>query len=290
MEEQAVAVDRESLQKRPGIFIVGCPNVGKRTLLSRLLSLDFEDASDSSSDVLAYGWTINTKYYMADVSLWMADLSDEFSIGPLPMFDQLAALVMVYNMSDLSSFLALKDWVSRTDIQKFDILLCIGNKVDLLPDHPAHVEYKRRMQKLGESWSDPHPEFSEYGINETEGSSLLGDEEPSMEIKSSCVEWCCEHNIEYIEACASNADFDKCTDQCGCTLGAAEWAPGAGKPVSYFRFKCFNFGCVLDMHRVILCRSEREDAKNKKKEMESLSMSHYLSDGSDFLLDQALCR
>ncbi|KAK3034195.1 hypothetical protein RJ639_034335 [Escallonia herrerae] len=209
MEEQAVAVDRESLQKRPGIFIVGCPSVGKRTLLSRLLSLDFEDASDSSSEVLAYGWTINTKYYMADVSLWMADLSDEFSIGPLPMFDQLAALVMVFNTSDLSSFLALKDWVSRTDIQKFDILLCIGNKVDLLPDHPAHVEYKRRMQKLGESWSDLHPEFSEYGINETEGSSLLRDEEPSMEIKSSCVEWCCEHNIEYIEACASNADFDK---------------------------------------------------------------------------------
>ncbi|KAK3013662.1 hypothetical protein RJ639_008533 [Escallonia herrerae] len=209
MEEQAVAVDRESLQKRPGIFILGCPNVGKRTLLSRLLSLDFEDASDSSSDVLAYGWTINTKYYMADVSLWMANLSDEFSIRPLPMFDQLAALVMVFNTTDLSSFLALKDWVSRTDIQKFDILLCIGNKVDLLPDHPAHVEYKRRLQKLGESWSDPHPEFSEYGINETEGSSLLGDEEPSMEIKSSCVEWCCEHNIEYIEACASNADFDK---------------------------------------------------------------------------------
>lgn len=108
----------------------------------------------------------------------------------------------------LSSLAALKEWVSRTDIQKFDILLCIGNKADLLPGHSAHVEYRRRMQKLGESSFDS--EFSDYGISETEGISLLGDEEPLSEITKSCREWCTEHNIEYLEACASNADFDKC--------------------------------------------------------------------------------
>lgn len=96
------------------------------------------------------------------------------------------------------------------DIQKFEILLCIGNKVDLLPGHSAHVEYRRRLLKLGESGDDPNFEFSEYGISETEGSSLLGDEEPSSEIKRTCMEWCLENNIEYIEACASNAEFDKC--------------------------------------------------------------------------------
>lgn len=110
----------------------------------------------------------------------------------------------------LSSFVALKKWVSHTDIQKFEILLCIGNKVDLLPGHPAHVEYRRRLLKLGESGDDPNFEFSEYGISESEGSSLFGDKEPSSEIKRSCTEWCLEHNIEYIEACASNAEFDKC--------------------------------------------------------------------------------
>ncbi|KAG5529935.1 hypothetical protein RHGRI_030346 [Rhododendron griersonianum] len=201
-------VESASLARRPGIFIVGSPNVGKRTLLSRLLSVDFEDASDSSSDVLAYGWTISTKYYTADVSVWMSHLHDGFSIGSLPIYDRLTALVMVFDMSDLSSLATLKDWVSRTDIQKFDILLCIGNKVDLLPGHSAHVEYRRRMQKLGDSSFDS--EFSDYGISETEGISLLGDEEPQSEITKSCMEWCTEHNIEYIEACASNADFDKC--------------------------------------------------------------------------------
>lgn len=110
----------------------------------------------------------------------------------------------------LSSLVALKEWVSRTDIQKFDILLCIGNKVDLLPGHPAHTEYKRRSLKHAEYSANPHLDSSEYGISETEGSSLLGDEAPSWEFKQSYVEWCLEHNIEYVEACASNVDFDKC--------------------------------------------------------------------------------
>ncbi|KAL8122097.1 uncharacterized protein LOC141659407 [Apium graveolens] len=212
MEEatvKSVEIDRESLESRPGIFFIGSPNVGKRTILSRLLSIDFEDASDSSRDLLAYGWTIDTKYYSADVSLWMAHLHDGFSVEAIPVFDRLAALVMVFDMNDLSSLDALKKWVSRTDIQTFDILLCIGNKVDLLPGHSAHVGYRRRLQKLEESWGSTIPE-SDYGISETEGSSLLGDEGSSWQIKNSCLEWCSQHNIEYVEACASNADFDKC--------------------------------------------------------------------------------
>ncbi|XP_052195681.1 uncharacterized protein LOC127803479 [Diospyros lotus] len=208
MNEQASVERAPSLEQRPGIFIIGSLGVGKRTLLSRLLSVDFEDASDSSSNVLSYGWTINTKYYTADVSVWMAQLHDDSSFGPLPMHDQLAALVMVFDMTELSSLAALKDWVSRTNIQKFDILLCIGNKVDLLPGHSAHVEYRRRLHKLGES--PLSSEFSDYGISETEGVSLLGDKEPSSEIKRSCLDWCFEHNIEYIESCASNPDFDRC--------------------------------------------------------------------------------
>lgn len=117
-------------------------------------------------------------------------------------------MVCVSHMQ-LSSLDALKEWVSRTDIQSFDILLCIGNKVDLLPGHSAHVEYRRRLQKFEESWGNTISE-SDYGISETEGSSLLGNEESSWQIKNSCLEWCSQHNIEYVEACASNADFDKC--------------------------------------------------------------------------------
>ncbi|KAJ4963028.1 hypothetical protein NE237_022967 [Protea cynaroides] len=203
-------LDKLPLENRPGILIVGSPNVGKRTLLSSLLPVDFDDSSDSSAETLCHGWTITTKYYTADVSVWIAHLDNEFSVGKLPISNQLAALVMVFDMNDLSSFEVLKDWVSHTNIQQFDILLCIGNKADLLPGHFAHAEYRRRLQKHGESSSDPHPEFLDYGILETEGSSLLGDEEPSWEIRRSCLEWCSQYNIEYIEACASNAVFDKC--------------------------------------------------------------------------------
>lgn len=204
-------LDKDLLAKRPGVLVIGSSGVGKRTILSRLLSIDFEDDTDSSSDTLAYGWTINTKYYTADVSMWMAHLYDQFSVTGVPMFDQVAALVMVFDLNNLSTFSELKKWVSGNNIQNFDILLCIGNKADLVPSHAAHVEYRRRQLNLDES--------SEFGISETEGSSLLGDDESSLETKRSCMDWCLEHNIEYIEACASNPQFDKCLSVDGDSQG-----------------------------------------------------------------------
>lgn len=208
--------DRNTLENRPGILIVGSLNVGKRTLLSRLLPVDFEDASDSSSQPLVHGWKIDTKYYTADVSVWMAHLQDGFSAKALPVFDQLTALVMVFDMSEMSTLVALQDWVSQIDLQEFEILLCIGNKVDLIPGHPGHTEYKRCLLKLSDPFADS---YSEYGIFESEGSSLLGDEEPSLDIRRTCMEWCSEHNIEFVEACASNAEFDKCLSVDGDSQG-----------------------------------------------------------------------
>ncbi|XP_055827332.1 uncharacterized protein LOC129895627 isoform X2 [Solanum dulcamara] len=149
----------------------------------------------------------------------MAHLHEDFSIRALPAYDQLVALVMVFDVSDLSSFAALKDFVSRIDILKYEILLCIGNKVDLLPGHSAHVEYRRRMLKSVDSSGRPYTEFNS-GISETEGSSLLGDDDDSSDIKRSYLDWCLEYSIEYVEACASNAEFDKCLSVDGDSQGA----------------------------------------------------------------------
>ncbi|XVE50205.1 hypothetical protein DITRI_Ditri01bG0143200 [Diplodiscus trichospermus] len=157
----------DGIEKRPSIFVVGCPNVGKRTLISRLASVEFEEEEGDDSQVVVNGWTINTKYYTADVSVCMAHLQDGFSVGSLPIFNSSTALLMVFGMSHLHTFDVLRDWVSHTDIGKFEILLCIGNKVDCIPD-------------------------------------------PSSNIRRKCLEWCIDHNIEFIEACASNAEFDKC--------------------------------------------------------------------------------
>ncbi|KAJ0968863.1 hypothetical protein J5N97_021740 [Dioscorea zingiberensis] len=206
-EGGGAAVDLES---RPGIMLIGTPNSGKRTLLSRLLSVDVPQTCDLSTGVLCHGWTIDTKYYSADLSIWTAHLEEGFSLGRLPAVAQLSALVMVFDMSDESSFIALQNWVAGIDIQKFEILLCIGNKADLVPGHYAHVEYRRYLQKHGECSGDPHPEFLNYGIDESEGCSLLGEEEPVLEIRKSSLEWCIQNNVEFFEACASNAAFDKC--------------------------------------------------------------------------------
>ncbi|KAM3394363.1 putative protein isoform X1 [Capsicum galapagoense] len=218
-QQEAPTFNSKSVDKKPGILIIGSTNVGKRTLISRLLSVNSEDAFESSSNILSYPWTINTKYYNADVSVWMAHLHEDFSIGALPAYDQLVALVMVFDVSDPSSFAALKDFASRTDILKFEILLCIGNKVDLLPGHSAHVEYRRHLLKSADSSGIPYTEL-DSGISETEGSSLLGDDDSSLDVKRSYLDWCLEHNIEYVEACASNADFDKCLSVDGDSQGA----------------------------------------------------------------------
>lgn len=198
------------LETKPGVFLIGCPNVGKRTILSRLLSIDIPEVPNLSSGILCQGWTLETKYYSAELSMWTCHLDEGFSFQNFLASKQLAALVMVFDLSDESSFLALKNWVDGIDIGSYEILLCIGNKADLVSDHFAHVEYRRFLQKHNESGGDPHPEFWDYGINGTESYSLLGNEDPSADIKKRCMEWCIELNIEYIEACASNADFDKC--------------------------------------------------------------------------------
>ncbi|VFQ65225.1 unnamed protein product [Cuscuta campestris] len=218
-QKEAMPEVSASLEKRPGVLIVGAPNVGKRSLLSRLLSIDLEDTPDTSSGLLAFGWSINTKYYTADVCVWLANLHETFSVRALPIVDQLAALVMVFDISNVSSFHELKEWVSHNDIQKFDILLCIGNKVDLLPGHSAHIEYRRKLLKCADSSGSSYTEMLDSGIDETEGSSLLGDDESSWEIKQDCMKWCVEHNIEYVEACASNVEFDKCLSVDGDSQG-----------------------------------------------------------------------
>ncbi|PWZ24995.1 Isoleucine--tRNA ligase, chloroplastic/mitochondrial [Zea mays] len=63
-----------------------------------------------------------------------------------------------------STLLTLQIWAASVDIHMFEILLCIGNKADLVPGHSVQ-------------------------------------------------------NIEYIEACASNADFDNCRSVDGDSQG-----------------------------------------------------------------------
>jgi hypothetical protein len=111
-----------------------------------------------------------------------------------------------------TSFEEIQEWVSGMELKTFDILMCVGNKADRVPSHFGHTEYRRRLQKRGESSSDPHPEYMDFGIEQTEGSKLLGgeDQESLDDRRHSCIEWCSERGIEYIEACAINEVFDQC--------------------------------------------------------------------------------
>lgn len=77
--------------------------------------------------------------------------------------------------SQATSFEKLQKWVEAADILNYEVLMCVGNKADRLPTHFGHTEYRRRLQERGESFSDPHPNFLDFGIDRTEGSGLLSD-------------------------------------------------------------------------------------------------------------------
>jgi GTPase SAR1 family protein len=202
------------VSSRPSVVIVGPNNVGKRSILNRLIGKQERVKSTSLSGATCHGWTIDTKYYTADACIWTLD-SDGSNAENITeaVFKNCQALCMVFDLSDATSFEKLQKWVEAADMMNYEVLMCVGNKADRLPTHFGHTEYRRRLQKRGESFSDPHPDFMDFGIDRTEGSGLLSDgdqkEEPEQR-RHSCIEWCTEHGIEYIEACAINEVFDQC--------------------------------------------------------------------------------
>lgn len=226
MEIPASPPDQASIpaQNRPCIFLVGPPNVGKRSILHKLVAKgDSKGFPISTSGVTCHSWTLDTKYYTADVCIWMARLGDNEtleSVKACALSDHCEALILVFDLSNFSSFEVLQEWVSQVELQKFEILLCVGNKADRVPEHFGHREYRKRLQKRGESSSDPHPEFWDYGIQQGDGSSLLsGGGESLEERRQACIEWCTEHGIEYIESCAIDDMFDQCMSVDGDSQG-----------------------------------------------------------------------
>lgn len=92
--------------------------------------MDFEDSSESSSQTEVHGytyihtslrtvflpifcrisydcltflgsWTINTKYYTADVAVWISHICDDYSLPTFPQSHPLVALVMVFDLSEV---------------------------------------------------------------------------------------------------------------------------------------------------------------------------------------------
>ncbi|KAH7432863.1 hypothetical protein KP509_07G043900 [Ceratopteris richardii] len=209
-DEQAVVEENW-----PRILLAGPPNVGKRSILQRLLAMGKVKGSPfSSSGIHSHGWMLETKYYTADVCISTASLVDAETRENAKAYvssNQCQALVLIFDLSNFSTFDTIQEWVTAIDRQHLEILLCVGNKADRLPDHFAHREYRRRLQKKGESSSEPHPEFWDFGIQETDGSGLLSDKENSADqLRGICMDWCSEHGIEYLEACALDHLFDRC--------------------------------------------------------------------------------
>ena len=127
-----------------------------------------------------------------------------------------------------TTFGALQQWAARLDLAEHDILLCIGNKVDKVPSHPAHTLYRRRRLARGDAGIVSAPDIREvddFGVQRSEGSAFLDNDEESevsgMEEEAPQVdlsreeqhrkvtEWCADNCVEYIESCGVDPEFDK---------------------------------------------------------------------------------
>eukprot|EP00897_Mesotaenium_endlicherianum_P006071 jgi/Mesen1/5492/ME000276S04621 len=178
METEAVSVEEATLSsfsRRPGILIVGPPSVGKHSILSRLVSAGGVLGVAHITDVTCHGWTVDTKYYTADVAIWVARTTHQSLWGPPGASDlasQYEAVIMVFDLSDDRSYVAVKDWASSVDLTRVEIRLLVGNKVDRLPEHPGHTAYRRRLLRRGQATSSVS-EASDFGIQRSDGASLL---------------------------------------------------------------------------------------------------------------------
>ncbi|CAL5197204.1 unnamed protein product [Lathyrus oleraceus] len=140
----SLEIDPESSSSYP-------PPSANSPFFFRLPSVGFEDAFDLASEVNVHERTVNNEYHIVHIVVWTAHLHGGLSVENIPRFDQMTALVMVFDMNDLPSLAAFQD-------------------------HPLHVRRRRRLLKLEGPSAN---EFSEHGISEFEGISLLGNEEPS---------------------------------------------------------------------------------------------------------------
>lgn len=146
----------------PEIWVVGVEGVGRKTLIQRIISADCKETREGP-----YPWTIETRYYVANTTIHsyspaFLDLEE----GTTPLCE---ALVLVFDMSDATSFEIVKDWCGRLDLEGVEIKLAIANKVDL------HFT-KQQLQRP--AWIDQ------------------------------AMEWCAENCIEYIETSAFNKVLD----------------------------------------------------------------------------------
>ncbi|GAQ82530.1 hypothetical protein KFL_001140180 [Klebsormidium nitens] len=208
---EAVEAPAADNPQRPSILVVGPKDVGKRSLVRRLVrGAKSAQTSIPGGVVTSHRWSIDTKYYTADVNLWVSHSEDllEDTAKAQALAAGCDALVLVFDLSEEASFASVQDWASSLDLATFDVLLCIANKADLVPDHHAHdsLQQERPLQ-----WEQRH-RLVEAGDSSDANEPSVGFGRPTKALdvrRQEYSEWCLDNGVEYIEACTLDEHFDQ---------------------------------------------------------------------------------
>jgi hypothetical protein len=162
----------------PACLIVGAPAVGKFTLI-RALQLSPELKAPSPAD---YTVRLDTKYYTADVAVRALTTQQQDKQKQLhaDAWEQLQALVLVFDASSEASFTSVRSWAETRDTDSIEVKLLVANKVDRL-----------QQQSLTAS-------------STAAGAAAACRTQWLQDVMS----WCVDQGFEYIEAAAGNPAVD----------------------------------------------------------------------------------
>jgi hypothetical protein len=157
----------------PACLFAGAPDVGKFTLI-RSLQLTPEPKSPSTP---SYNLRLDTKYYTADVSVRSVTIQQQDQQQQLPAdaWEQLQALVLVFDASNQASFAGVQSWATARNTDSIEVKLLVANKADTLQQATA-------------------------------ASSTAGSCRPQW--LQDAMSWCVDEGFEYVEAAAGKPTVD----------------------------------------------------------------------------------
>jgi hypothetical protein len=158
----------------PACLIVGAPDVGKFTLI-RALQQSPEPKAPSPAD---YTLRLDTKYYTADAAVRACSTQQQQLHADA--WEQLQALVLVFDASREASFTSVRSWADARDTGSIEVKLLVANKVDTLQQQ------------------SPTASSTAAGAAAACRTQWLQD----------AMSWCVDEGFEYIEAAAGKPAVD----------------------------------------------------------------------------------
>lgn len=176
----------EGTSPHPTCLFVGAPDVGKFTLI-RALQPCTEPKSPSPAN---YSLRLDTKYYTADVAVRAITTQQQDQQQQLPpdAWEQLQALVLVFDANSQASFASVQSWANARDTDSIEVKLLVANKADSLQQHSA----------AGASALSCRPQWLQEAMA-----------------------WCVDEGYEYVEAAAGKPAVDVALQLDGEQQGAA---------------------------------------------------------------------